>query len=121
LVLQRQRSGNRATTATSKEPKTRLSLYSWGEAKFIRAKVGSRNEREIPYTLVVRAPIPRLAPLPAIGSSRSAILKEFGVPHAETLETVHYLREDSEAQPQAITFRFNDEGLVEIVCDFGVD
>jgi hypothetical protein len=96
--------------------------YPWGEVTVERAMIGTPHERELLESMVVRSNVPQLPDLPRFGSRRSSLVERFGSPEEGSSETLlRYSREDGEAQPHFVTFRFVDGRLAEIWWTFGVD
>jgi hypothetical protein len=95
--------------------------YSWGEVTVLRAMIGTPDERELLDSLVARSSIPRLPGIPKFGTDRASIVEDLGPPEDESPNTVRFIRENGEAQPESLTFRFVDDRLTEIVWAFGVD
>jgi hypothetical protein len=83
--------------------------------------IGTPYERQLLESLIAHSQIPELADLPRFGSSRSFIREAFGTPESESSTTLQYIREDGEAQPAYLTFRFAADALVELRYSFGVD
>jgi hypothetical protein len=96
--------------------------YPWGSVSIYRAMVGSPHELELPFGVTVHSPVPQLAGLPTLGSTRAAVRARLGSPEAETPDSLKYQGSwDGESQPDYLTLRFEDNSLSELSWAYGVD